>query len=229
MLNISRSGTTLAEMAASVQSIPTRVIPFAAATALTRTAKLAQTAVIAQMRSSFDRPTAYTLNSTFIVPATRERLTARVGVKNQGGSGIRPENYLVPGVFGGGRREKRFEAAFRLAGFMRDGERAMPGSGATLDANGNVSAGAIRTILRQVSKGASKRATVFAGAVGQGGTRGIWRREGGALKALFIFTTAQPDYSIRFDFEGAAAQASRQNFQSEFYRAASAITLRNAA
>jgi hypothetical protein len=226
MLNITRHGSTVAEVLTSVRSIPKTVFPYAAATALTRTVKIAQADVVAEMRRSFDQPTAYTLNSTFIVPAKKDQLTARVGIKNTAGKNTTPEHFLFPEVRGGQRREKRFEAAMRHAGFMKPGERAMPGAGVALDGNGNVSAGTIRSILRQAG-GQGSGARIFAGTAGRKGTRGIWQRDGKGVKPLFVFTTSLPSYRGRLDFDAAADKAARANFATEFYKAATEIRARN--
>ena len=53
-------------------------VRFAAAKALTQTAKKVQTRLIAEMGSQFDRPTPYTLRSTFVKPATKTELSAIV-------------------------------------------------------------------------------------------------------------------------------------------------------
>lgn len=217
MLKITRSGQSLGQAAASLRDIPARIVPYAIATALTRTAKIGQQEIIGAMRGAFDRPTAYTLNSTFITVATKDSLTARIGIKNQLGGGVMPENFLFPEVFGGGRREKGFERALRFAGFLRAGERAMPGAGVALDGFGNVSAGTIRNILRQV--GTSKKSSIFVGALGRKQTRGIWQRDGRSVKPLFVFTTSLPQYAQRLDFAATAEKATRENFSGEFYRA----------
>jgi len=52
---------------------------FAAAIALTRTAKLARGAVVDEMKTVFDRPTRYTLNSTYVLRAMIVDLRAEVG------------------------------------------------------------------------------------------------------------------------------------------------------
>lgn len=222
MLNIKRTGSTPGEAAAFLRSVPREIIPYATATALTRTAKLGQADEVAAMRADFDRPTDYTLNSTFIVPATKDNLQARIGIKNQAGANTTPEHFLFPEVFGGGRREKRFEAAMRLAGFMQPGERAMPGVQVVRDANGNVSAGTIRNLLRQAGKTGGKN-KIFAGAAGRNRTRGIWQRDGRSLKPLFIFTAAQPQYKTRYDFQAVADKTARTRFSGEFYTAVQAL------
>lgn len=80
MLTIRRSGPTLTEMAAQVRSVPGRMVPYAAATALTRCAQYAQrTELPAEMRRVFSSPVAYTLNSLRIEPATKDTLSAQIG------------------------------------------------------------------------------------------------------------------------------------------------------
>ncbi len=227
MLTITRRGTSLADAAATVRQLPTQVIPYAAATALTRTAKRGQSDVVDAMRRDFDRPTAYTLNSTFIVPATKDTLSARIGIKNEPGANTTPEHFLFPEVYGGGRREKRFELALRLAGFLQPGERAMPGAGVALDGSGNVSAGTVRSILRQAGTG--KKSRIFVGAAGRKQTRGVWQRDGRSIKPLFVFTTTLPQYRRRFDFDATADKAARAYFGDEFYAAAQTLIARGRA
>lgn len=238
MLKVTRTGSTVADVLTSVRGIHKNILPYAAATALTRTVKIAQADVVAEMRGSFDRPTAYTLNSTFIVPASKENLTARLAIKNQA-TGNTPENFLLPGVEGGMRREKRFEAAMRHAGFMTPGQRAMPGSGAKLDANGNVLRSEIGQILKSLSsirskprdksgpRGRALQNSLFVGKP-NGGNRpdGIWRREGHRIRLLFLFTSVQPQYGKRLDFSGTVQQVVRKRFEQEFYAAAAALQQR---
>jgi len=49
-------------------------IPFSMAKALTQTTIQAQTDIVQAMAQVFDRPTPYTLNSTYVIPATKDRL-----------------------------------------------------------------------------------------------------------------------------------------------------------
>lgn len=221
MLTIRHTGS-IADVIASVRDVPARVVPYAAATALTRSAKIGQTSMVQAMRSSFDRPTPYTLNATYIEVATKDKLSARIAIKNDTSTGIKAENFLLPEVQGGGRKEKRFESALRNKGLLRTGERAMPGSGVTRDAYGNVSAATISNILRNV--GAGPKAKLFAGTVGRKQTRGIWQRTGGKIKPLFIFTTTLPHYAQRLDFNAVAEKAAQANFQTEFYKAVNSMT-----
>lgn len=230
---IRRTGPKMADVVQGIRDVPARVIPYAAATALTKAAKHAQKSVIADMRVSFDRPTAYTLNATRIEPATKDKLFARLAVKDdRPGGGTRPESFLLPEVRGGGRNEKGFERALRTAGVLRAGERAMPGAGVQRDASGNVSGATVRSILKQVARpgGAQRRGagSVFAGAVGRQQTRGVWQRDGRRLRPLFVFTTRLPHYSAALDFNAAAERAVRENFATDFYAAAAAIRAKRA-
>lgn len=121
-------------------------MPFALALALTRTAQDVRTAEKAEITSVFDRPTRYTQNSLFLQPATKQKLEARVWVKDT----ERPDHYLLPQINGGNRPLKRFEQMLVESGLMRASERAVPGAAAKLDGYGNMSRGQIVKILSQL-------------------------------------------------------------------------------
>lgn len=248
MLTIRRSGPTLAEIAADVRSVPVRMVPYAAATALTRCAQYAQrTELPAEMRRVFSSPVAYTLNSLRIEPATKDTLSARVMVKETGtASGVAQEKFLQPEVEGGVRGHKRMENAMRYLGVMGAAQYAMPGAGLSLDSNGNVKGAEVKTILtalkaiRAVSNGGMGRRhqpkgrklanDLFVGKP-NGGNRpdGIWRREGQRIRALFIFTTDAPDYSRRLDFSGVVQRVALERFRPEFEKAVAAMQSRGRA
>ena len=65
----------------------TKQIPFAMAKALTQAAIQAQTDVVQAMTQVFDRPTPYTLNSTYVIPATKDRLESFVQLKDSSAKG----------------------------------------------------------------------------------------------------------------------------------------------
>lgn len=249
MLTISRSGPTIAEVIASVRDVPSRLVPYAAATALTRTAQYAQrTALPGEMRKAFTAPVPYTLNSLRIEPASKDTLRARVMVKGTAhAAGVAPENFLYPEVQGNGtvRQRKRMENALGYAGVLGASQYAMPGEGITLDASGNVKGADVRTILnalkgiravsatrdrktrKRLAKGRQLQNDLFVGKP-NGGNRpdGIWRREGHRLRALFVFTTDTPDYSQRLDFSGVVEQVALARFKPEFDKALAALQSR---
>ena len=240
MLDIRRSGN-MADVIASVRDVPARLVPYAASTALTRTAQYAvKTELPAEMRSVFGNPVAYTLNALRIEPATKDTLSARVMVKTSA-AGVAPENFLFPQVEGGGRKHKRAEAGMRYAGVLGAGQFAMPGKGLDLDANGNVKGADVRTILtalkgirggvgakgQKAGRGRKLANDMFVGKP-NGGDRpdGIWRREGKRIRALFVFTNDAPTYSKRFDFTGVVQRVALARFKPEFDKALSAMVAR---
>lgn len=240
MLSIQRTGASIADVIASVRGVPSRMIPYAAATALTRCAKQAQTEDLpAEMRKVFSNPVPYTLNALRIEPATKDNLMARVMVKTGAHApGVAPENFLFPEVEGGVRKHKGLEMALRYQGVLSPTQYAMPGAAAKLDAYGNVSGAQVRTILNalkgiraasstrdratgtKLRKGRRLANDMFVGQP-QGGGRpdGIWRREGKRLRALFVFTSDAPDYSVRLDFSGTVQRVALARFRPEFERA----------
>lgn len=229
MLTIRRTTGSVAEVISSMREIPARVVPYATSIALTRTAQIAAKNDLPDaMRAAFINPTPFTLNSLFVKPSTTETLSARVMVKDTASRGVVPEKFLFPEVEGGNRGEKGFERALRYGGWLKSGERAIPADDMPRDAYGNVSGPTIRSILATLEKsrggGAAKGKRkgrygggLFAGLIGA--TRGIWQRDGRKVKPLFIFTSKQPLYRSRLDFEGIALQAANANFQTEFTRA----------
>lgn len=222
------------DLTASLRAIPRYVMPYAAATALTRTAQFAvRTELPNEMRSVFQSPVAYTLNALRMEPATKDFLVARVMVKNQA-AGVAPENFLLPQVEGGGRKHKRAEAAMRYAGVLRSNQFALPGAGLSLDAAGNVKGSEVRTILAALKnirggdgKGKKLANSLFVGKpIGGDRPDGIWRREGKRLRALFVFTQDAPSYSQRLNFDGVVQRVALQRFRPEFERAAAAMLAR---
>jgi hypothetical protein len=113
---------------------------FAAAVALTRTARLVAEKLRADMPQVFDRPTPYSLNALRVRPATRDDQTAYVDFKDGAGKGLAADRYLGPQVFGGGRNRKRSEVALSRAGLL-PGQYTVPAAGAEMDQYGNVSRG----------------------------------------------------------------------------------------
>lgn len=238
MLTIRNTTGNIADVIASMRDIPARVVPFAASTALTRTAQIAAKKDLPDaMRRVFINPTPYALNSLFVKPSTTQTLSARVMVKDTASRGVVPEKFLFPEVAGGPRGEKGFEKALRYAGWLKNGERAMPGDAEKLDSYGNVTGSSVRSLLKVIVNAGARSTTrtrdgkrlkkgrqlandLFIGTPA-GGNRpaGIWRREGQRIRPLFIFTSKQPLYRTRLDFEGIALQAANANFQTEFNRA----------
>src|SRR5579859_7336959 len=88
-------------------SVRAELLPYATATALTRTAQRCQSAIKGEMARVFDRPTSFTLNSAYIQYATKFKQRATVGIKDQSYKGVPPIVWLSPQVYGGPREVKR--------------------------------------------------------------------------------------------------------------------------
>jgi hypothetical protein len=216
---------------------------FAAAVALTRTAQDVKAAERSSMERVFDRPTRYTLNSLYVSPAKKDKLEAKVWLKDDlAGSGTPATKFLAPQIMQGARRAKGFEVALRVNKLLPEGWRAVPGKDVKLDQYGNVSAGLIRQVLSQLkvqtTGGYESRATGSKRSnrtIRKQGVRyfvllkargkllpGIWGRyeaeKGTTVKPVFIYVRAA-EYDARLPFFETAEAVSRARFGGHFNRA----------
>lgn len=114
------------------------------------------------MESVFDRPTRATLDSTFIEPASKGKLEARVWIKDgrqrnaigklvgkEGawGKGRAAISWLAPEIYGGPRGHKGFEVMLQRRGVLGAGQYVVPGQGVPLDQYGNIKRGVLTKIL----------------------------------------------------------------------------------
>ena len=225
MFNIKSTGSSIGNLVQDMRAIHGRLVPYAASTALTRTAQTAAKKDIPdEMRRVFNNPRPYTLNALFVQAAKKDDLTARVMVKTQA-AGTKPEHYLFPEVAGGTRNAKRFEQALRLRGLLKSGERAVPAI--DLPEAKYESGPFIRNMLRRAEASKGAKSGVFVGAVGRKKTRGVWEASGSGksrkVKPLFIFTQAQPTYQPRLNFAGVAQKVAEREFPGEYNRALNAL------
>lgn len=225
---------SLMEVQREVAGFTSRQVPFALSLALTRTAKDGQVRVVKALSEVFDRPTRFTLNSTFVRPARKEDLAATVMIKDFAPKGTPAIKYLAPQIDGGARRAKRFERAMAATGVLPAGMMAVPGGGARLDRHGNVSAGQITKLLSYLrtssdatqnrGDGAGKRKLrreqYFVGRPGGGrGPLGVWQRHsfghGQAVKPVMLFVRSA-SYEARLPFYELVRKAVAEDFQGHF-------------
>ena len=228
---------TMADLNAKLGDLTRRQLPYASALALTRTVQEIQQREVHEMRDVFNRPTPYTLSSTFIKPATKSSLQATVGLKDFAGKGIPAAKFLAAQITGGARRLKRFERALRSAGHLPEDYRVVPGRGAELDSYGNIKPSQIVQILsylrafpeagyranmtdrrrKRLARGtkAKQGFTYFIGRPGDRLPMGVWQRyafaRGSAVKPVFIFVR-QAHYEAVFDFEYVAVSTAHSVF-----------------
>jgi hypothetical protein len=219
-------------------------VQFATRVALTRTAKKAEPALQREMRDVFRNPTPYTLSSVYVQPATKSRLEATVKLKDDATKATPAAKFLAPQIDGGQRGQKRFERALQAAGVMPTGYRAVPGSGARLDAFGNISRGQIVQILAwfrafpemgykanmtdagraRLARGTRKRQGLayFVGHPGDRLPLGVYHRTGfgfgSAIKPVLLFVRSAM-YQQRFDFAYVVKRTVDTEFAGEFSRA----------
>lgn len=238
MLTLAASGR-LADVVREIRDIPERVIPYAAASALNRTAKAAQARIIAEMPRVFASPTRYTLGATRVVPATKQALVARVSVKDAADSGTVPQHYLLPEVEGGARRAKRFELALRYSGIIGADQYVAPGQDGPVDAAGNLAGSDIKRVLAALrgqatapagksAKGSAKRrkAGGYFTVRTKAGSLLILRRDATGSQVLMAASRKVPQYRSRLPFADIAAQVADAEFPAQFAAAAQAIASR---
>lgn len=220
---------------------------FAAAVALTRTTKRVEEELRSAIRSSFDKPTAWTQRATVTQPATRERLEAAAVFKTRAASKNRRSASTILGhhFTGGSRAPKALEDWLARAGYISPGEFVVPGEAARMDANGNMQRGQIAQILSQLRAGPdatqyaskSKRSQARQDRAGRmfwsrGGNlrRGVWVRHrfgfGSAVKPLLLVVST-PQYQRRIDLARIGRSVFDQHFDREL-RESMAHALRTA-
>ena len=205
---------------AQLTSLQQRQMPFALALTVTRLAGRVQNGLIDEMGRRFDRPTTYTLSSTYKTMATKASPTAEVGMKAEpnGKARLGMADVLGHQFSGGARRHKALEGWLAKAGYLSAGEYVAPGSRATLDASGNMSRGQVQQILSQLGAGPDaaqskttssrskknvKRAGVLFWSRGGRLPRGVWMRDGRNVRPILMVVSA-PSYTQRIDLPALA-------------------------
>lgn len=235
MIRIYAAG--ISEGIAEVQHLEAQ-LPFAAALALTWTAKDVEAALIGEMRSVFDRPTRWTLNSLRVFPATKDRLEARVWMKNEADKSVPATRWMEPEIYGGTRQNKRSEAMLKARGILPEGKYIVPGQGAELDQYGNIKRGYLTKMLSGVGgytqQGYNANATSSTRSQRRGNAKrffvmhdarrnsiGIAERTGrGAdnLRIVLAFVS-RPSYRKAFDFYGIADRVANERLPLNYTKA----------
>ncbi|SEI99489.1 hypothetical protein SAMN04244572_02372 [Azotobacter beijerinckii] len=208
-----------------------RQMPFATALALTRTAQLAKEAIEQDMRAVFDRPTRWTLNSLRLIPARKDRLEARVWMKNESDKAAPATRWLSPQVEGGPRPLKRSEALLRKKGRLPADRFVVPARDARLDRYGNLSRGQVQKILSGMGAqfDAYQNSTTSRRSIGnrkryfamRRGSEliGIAERTGKRRIGLLLAYVGQPSYTRRLDFYGVGNRVVGQHLQAQLDKA----------
>ena len=239
--------SSAARVKAAIRQYGDQITKVALPKALTRTAFDVRGALRDSLASTFDRPTPYTLNSTYVQAAAPSNPRAWVGFRENSGKGTPAARYLLPNVDGGGRRQKRAEVQLRNSGVMPPGRYAVPGEEAELDAYGNMKRGQLVKILSAVrafgeqgytanrsrtakSRGKRRHEGYFAAPPGNrsGLPPGIYKRDAADPRPVLLFVKA-PSYRPRFRFHAIVERAVRERFPVRFAEALSQVQRRFAA
>jgi len=170
------------EIERSLTGLARDQVPFATALALTRTAQFVQVELNREIPRIFDRPTKFTLDSTWVRPATKQRLWAEVKIKDESFKAVPPIKWLRAQIYGGTRAPKRFEQRLVSAGAMPPGHFAVPASGADYDTFGNMSRGEIVRMLSDLQAHWDVRQNTTAASRGR-------RRRSRTRRPTFYFST----------------------------------------
>lgn len=217
MIKVSAKG--LSKQLQELKDIEQKAMPYAAAAALTKTAVGLRQALTSEMGAIFDRPTPFTLRAFEYHPATREKLEARVWLRetvggNRRGSTQPPSVWLQPQIFGGPRADKGSERQLRKDGLLPVGKYVVPGKGAQLDRFGNIKRGDVTKALAGIKKKSKRYFVMYRNkrpiGIGQRTSRGK-----AGMSVLLAFVD-KPTYSRRLPFHQIAERYVEQRLPGEF-------------
>lgn len=228
-----------------LSDVQRRQLPFALSVAINNTAKDVQDELSGATRV-FDRPRSFTVRGTVMTRSTKTNLTAVVALKSRNAGGTPVNEYLQAEVEGGRRADKRSEVLLQRAGILPPGYQTRPGSGARLDAYGNMSRGQVVQILsyfrafglvstsgrargrsgtqtasQKLNRSAKPRrpSELFIVPDGMAGlATGVWQRTGKQIKPILIFIRP-PSYKPIYKFEEVARKAVTLKFNANFNQA----------
>lgn len=204
----------------AIDNMQKKDIPFAIARALTWTAKDAQTDVKNEMQKVFDKPTRYTLNSTYVIPAKKDNLQAIVGMKDQASGSVPAFRYLKAEMDGGPRKDKSSEKKVKRGGMVNAFEQSIPGEAMGIDQYGNMRSSQRKMVYAAIGNGGKstgKRAfSFFIGRPGGGKLPlGIWQRTKDGVRPWVIFVSSAR-YRKKLDYEGIVARSVQRTFDDNF-------------
>ncbi len=210
------------------------------AVAMTRSAKAAQAELRRRTPDYIDRPTPWTLNGTFVRPASEAKLVTTVGFKDDTiGISTPAAKYLQLQVSGGRAKHKPFEKLLQRRGILRSGEFAIPSGAApfTFNSYGNIPSSKYVQMLSRLnalreagstsnrtgsprSRAARRKEDFFVAEIN--GHRAIWARVGQdkrGIRPVFHFVNAPPKFGPRFPVPSIVTKTFHKAFPGELIRA----------
>lgn len=178
--------------------------------AMNLAAKDAREHLVAVTPRYIDKPTRWTLNSTFVKQSKPENLEVVLGFKDYAVKGTAAADYLQPMIKGGGRKRKGGENLLAAKGL--GGRRYMVPTGATpfkLNQYGNITSGNYTKLYSGLranrdqgvtsNRGSGTKSRFFVGEP-NGLPLGIYARVGRKQQGFhtIFYLTRQPKYEARF-------------------------------
>lgn len=211
----------------SLDALEKEQLPFALALTATWTAQDVQAEEKKVIASVFDKVNRYTKNSVYIKSATKKNPVAAVWLKNEDATskGGNAAEYLSPHIFGGPRKNKRFEKAMQRRGMLNPGQFTVPAKPAKRDKFGNISRGQIVKMLSNIgaqhdSQQNSKRGiSYFLFENNDGSLSGVWQRTPNGIMPFLLFVDKAPQYKKRFPFFEVAERTINKQFPINFEKA----------
>lgn len=240
MFKLTTNNAALKTLQNALEQLDPKNQKFAVAMAMTKTAKIAQTELKNQIETSFDRPNAYTKNSTFVQTATPKNLQAAVKIKDAVSKGRaagknQPNKFLNPQVYSGTRQQKGIEKKLGAIAPEMAGSIIVPTRNTPLDSYGNPTRGIYNKVVAGlVSKGKTPRGraskTLYVvqksgiyeinrdvQTSGRGRTRRV-RISNTGVKRIFSIAK-RANYRQRLDFYGIVKKSVETNFRDQLIAA----------
>ena len=196
--------------------------------ALNWTAFDARDAIKDEMKSVFDNPTPWTLNSVYVKKAKINNHTVSIGIKDKPTkASVGAASYLRWQIHGGNRRHTRFERSLQASKILPRRFHAVIARGARRDRYGNIPNRRVRDVLSDVKSG---RAGISSGSDGYFVMRGskasrwmplgIWQRTSkGDIEPVYTFTRKSLGYEDQLDFYGIIKKVRDEQFEGKYRRA----------
>jgi hypothetical protein len=203
-----------------------------------------------EMTRVFDRPTPYALRSVYPWRSKPTTLFAEVRVRDFAAKGTPAINFLRPGIYGGGRKDKSFEKSLRRANLLPDGMMAVPAKDCPyLDQYGNIPGPFLNRVLSYIransdatqnrgfgkgsrvnSKGKRFSAQFFVRKIfaEDGLPQGVYEKKGGKSRMIIAFVK-KPQYRERLKYFDLANRIAREYFPDKLKREAAYQSSRNQA
>lgn len=214
-------------------------IPKIVAHAINRTMVTVRAKERQEIERVFDRPTRFTLNAFFTVPAKPSQVVAEIRLKDKAVKSVPAAAYLAPEVYGGERKLKGYERLLQGKGILPAGMFTVPTSEAPLDAYGNLSRAYIVQMIsylqafgeqgytanrNKASPKATKRRFYAINGKDPKDNRGlplgIYERKSGNTSRLVLAFVSPPSYTQRFDFFGVAEQTVKRFLEADVRKVA---------